>query len=137
METTLAALVDYLHWGLDRRSVSLLVPILRPTTHFAQEHGLCCESANCLYCVFVGECVCLVPSCLNPRAEPCEGGVTYSTDGTCLSWVWRESSILWGVEGGTSGGGAVLYMYLELVWRVRSGSLCVRLGTTVCQSVPT
>ena len=30
--------------------------------------------------------------------------VTYSTDVTCLSWVWRESSILWGVEGGTSGG---------------------------------
>ena len=43
--------------------------------------------------------------------------VTYSTDGTCLSWVLRESSILWGVEGGTSGGGAVLYKYVELVWR--------------------
>ena len=37
------------------------------------------------------------------------GCVTYSTDGTCLSWVWRESSILWGVEGGTSGGGEELY----------------------------
>ena len=41
-----------------------------------------------------------------------------STDVTCLSWVWRESSILWGVEGGTSGGGAVLYIYVEFVWRV-------------------
>ena len=74
--------------------------------------------------------------------------VTYSTDVTCLSWVWRESSILWGVEGGTSGGGAVLYIYVERVWRSLeaggkaerrslSGSLCVRQGTTVCQSVPT
>ena len=43
--------------------------------------------------------------------------VTYSTDVTCMSWVWRESSILWGVEGGTSGGGAVLYIYVMRVWR--------------------
>ena len=47
--------------------------------------------------------------------------VTYSTDVTCLSWVWRESSILWGVEGGTSGGGAVLYIYGDPVWRSFGG----------------
>ena len=51
------------------------------------------------------------------------GGVTYSTDVTCLSWVWRESSILWGVEGGTSGGGAVLYKYVMRVWRHQKETL--------------
>ena len=50
-----------------------------------------------------------------------EVAVTYSTDVTCLSWVWRESSILWGVEGGTSGGGAVLYIYGDPVWRSLGG----------------
>ena len=50
--------------------------------------------------------------------------VTYSTDGTCLSWVWRESSILWEWKAGHQGGGAVLYIYLELVWRVGVESVC-------------
>ena len=49
--------------------------------------------------------------------------VTYRTDGTCLSWVWRESSILWGVEGGTSGGrSCTVYIWgksfvKKLTWR--------------------
>ena len=80
--------------------------------------------------------------------EELEDSVTYSTDVTCLSWVGgKVPSYGEGKAGQQEEGLYYIYMWSvcgeegeleeKLGRRSWCGSLCVRQGTTVCQSVPT